>query len=43
LPKKTLSNRLNCKISRRFTDTNESVKVEKPLKPEKKGVLMFRS
>jgi len=43
LPRKTVSNRLNCKMSRRFTDTNESAKLEKSVKPERKGVLMFRS
>lgn len=42
-PRKTLSNRLNCKMSRRFTDANESVKLEKSLKPERKDVMMFRS
>ena len=43
LPRKTVSNRLNCKMSRRFADTNESAKLEKSVKPERKGVLMFRS
>ena len=43
LPRKTVSNRLNCKMSRRFADTNESTKLEKSVKPERKGVLMFRS